>query len=80
MQNLSTNQAIKSSNGGVIDNGNTSGNPQVSAPGGPGNYAESDGSNRYQFQTGRGYEGPGKGNARVLNSDDQMPPNGIGGF
>jgi len=75
MKILSTGLGIKSSNGGCIDNGNTSGNPQVSAAPGPGNYAESDGSNQYQFRTGTGYEGPGMGNAKKLNSDDQMPVN-----
>lgn len=73
MKILSTNLGIKSSNGGVIDNGNTSGNPQVSAAPGPGNFAESSGGDQYQFQAGKGYEGPGVGSAKKLNSDDQMP-------
>lgn len=73
MKTLSTGQGIKSNDGRLIDNGNTSGNPQVSAAPGPGNFAESSGGDQYQFQTGSGYEGPGKGSAVRLNSDDQMP-------
>lgn len=62
----------KSSQGGVIDNGISSGNPQVSAPAGPGPFTAT-GTERPYAVSASGYEGPGKGSATKLNSDDQMP-------
>lgn len=64
----------KSSQGGSMSNGVDSGNPQVSAPAGPGPY-QSDGTQPQVFRErpGAGYEGPGRGHAVKLNSDDQMP-------
>lgn len=63
----------KSSQGPRIDNTPANLPPMVSAAPGVGNYAESSGGDQYQFQTGKGYEGPGMGSAKKLNSDDQMP-------
>lgn len=62
----------KSSQGPRIDNGNSSGNPQVTAPSGPGGDVQT-GTERPYAVTGSGYEGPGRGSAVRLNSDDQMP-------
>lgn len=64
----------KSSQGGVIDNGISSGNPQVTAPAGPGPFVGTGSETPYKG-AGSGYEGPGKGSATKLNSDDQMPCN-----
>lgn len=60
--------------GGVIDNGISTGNPQVTAPAGPGPFVGT-GSEMPYKNKGSGYEGPGRGNLTKLASDDQMPVN-----
>lgn len=72
-------KATRSDMGGVIDNKTDPATPNIvladkaAIEVGPGVESENDGTNRYQFRTGTGSEGPGRGNAKVLNSDDQMP-------
>lgn len=74
-----TYKATRSDMGGVIDNHTDPATPNIvlkdrgAIEVGPGVASENDGTNRYQFQKGTGSEGPGRGSAVRLNSDDQMP-------
>ncbi len=58
-----------------MDNGNTTGNPQISlGNAGPNSDQMGSGGAGNPYREGvTGYTGPGKGSATKLNSDDQMP-------